>query len=165
MAGLVLTVVAAVLLLFGLWVEPDSDLFWKITVSLLFFAAACSQLSLLFMTNLAGGYRWAYVVAYQLVLGLAAILTCGVVFDQLERNEGFMRLTGVVAILVAAITLLFPVFHRLSRDQAAVAQAEADPLFAVESEIAATKKRLMDLENKRRILLGRLPIETGTKSD
>jgi hypothetical protein len=47
------------------------------------------------------------------------------------------------------------VFHWLSRKSAQVYEAEVDQLFAVEEELARVKKRLMELENKRRILLGR----------
>jgi hypothetical protein len=160
-AGLVLTGITAALLLIGMWAEINLHWYWQITISLVFFAVACSHLSMLFMANLAGSYRWAYLVAYQLILGLAALLAGGVVFELFERNPGYWRLTGVVAILVAAITLLIPVFRRFSRVEVAAAQADADPLFAVESEIAAMKKRLIELENKRRMLLGRQPIGTG----
>ena len=153
-AGLVLTAISACLLLAGMWAEIGSEEFWKVTSSLAFFAVACAHLSMLFMANLAGGYRWAYLVAYQLILGLATLLAAGIVFDFYE-NEGYWRLTGVVSILVAAITLMIPVFHRFSRDEVAALQAEADPIFAVEEEIARVKKRLMELENKRRVLLGR----------
>jgi hypothetical protein len=159
-AGLVLTGVSAALLLVGMWAEVNVHWYWMTSVSLVFFAIACSHLSMLFMANLAGGYWWAYLVAYQLILGRAALLAGGVVFEWFDRNDGYWRLTGVVAILVAAITLLIPVFHRFSREEVAAAQAEADPLFAVESEIAAAKKRLIELQNKRQMLLGRQPIET-----
>lgn len=158
--GLALTAISACLLLAGMWPEIDSELYWKITVSLVFFAVACSHLSMLFMANLAGGYRWAYVAAYQLILGLATLLAAGIAFELFDHGgEAYWRFTGVIAILVAAVTLMIPVFHRLSREEIAAAQAEADPLFAVESEIAALKKRLFDLENKRRMLLGRATIE------
>lgn len=155
-AGLVLTALSAVLLLIGVWSEVHEEWHWKLTVTLVFFAVACAHLSMLFMANLAGRYRWAYVFAYQLIFGLATLLAAGIVFDFFDHGgEGYWRLTGVVAILVAAITLLVPVFHRMSREEIAAAEAEADPLFAVESEIAATKKRLLALEDKRRMLLGR----------
>lgn len=155
-AGLVLTGISAVLLLVGMWAEVNSELFWKVTASVVFFAVACAHLSMLFMANLAGVYRWAYVFAYQLIFGLATLMAAGVAFEFFDRGgDGYWRLTGVVAILVAAITLLVPVFHRMSRDEVAAMQAEADPLLVVESEIAVTKKRLMELENKRRMLLGR----------
>jgi hypothetical protein len=159
-AGLVLTGVSACLLLIGMWPEINSEIYWKITVSLVFYAVACSHLSMLFMANLAGRYRWAYLVAYQLILGLATLLAAGAVFELFDDGgEAYWRFTGVIAILVAAVTLLIPVFHRFSREEVAAARAEADPLFAVESEIAVVKKRLIELENKRRMLLGRETIE------
>ena len=71
-AGLVLTTIAAALVLIGLWPEIDSEIYWKVTASLAIFAIACAHLSMLFMANLAGPYRWAYIIAYQLILGLAS---------------------------------------------------------------------------------------------
>ncbi|HEY4233273.1 MAG TPA: hypothetical protein VGM76_07590 [Lacipirellulaceae bacterium] len=153
-AGLVLTGLAACLLLVGVWAKVESETYWKTTASLSFFAVACAHLSMLFMANLAGSYRWAYLVAYQLILGLAALMAAGIVFG-FFNNEGYWRLTGVISILVAAITLMIPVFHRISRDEIALQQAVTDPLFAVEEEIASLKKRLMVLESKRSLLLGR----------
>jgi hypothetical protein len=153
-AGLMLTGLSACLLLVGIWAEVNSEAYWKATASLSFFAVACAQLSMLFMANLAGGYRWAYLVAYQLILGLATLLTAGIVFE-FFNEEAYWRFTGVISILVAAITLMIPVFHRFSRDEVAAQQAEADPLFAVDEEVASLKKRLVALESKRQVLLGR----------
>jgi hypothetical protein len=153
-AGLVLSGVSACLLLSAIWMEIDDEWFWKLTLPIIIFAIAFSHLSLLFLPNLAGRYRWAYLVAYQLILGLAAILAGGIVFEFVD-TKAYWRLTGVVSILVAAITLLVPVFHYLSRDEMAAVKATMDPLFAVDEEIARLKKRLMELESKRRVLLGR----------
>jgi hypothetical protein len=161
-AGLVLTAISAVLVLVGLWPEIDSVTYWKLTASLAIFAVACAHLSMLFMANLAGTFRWAYIIAYQLILGLAALLVAAIVFEILFDNENYLRFTGVVSVLVAAITLLIPVFHYLSHDEFAAAKVEADPLFAVDEEIARLKKRLLELENKRRVLLGRETVTTET---
>src|SRR5262245_51641071 len=60
-AGLVLTGISACLLLIGMWPEVNSEVYWKITSSLSFFAVACAHLSMLYMANLAGSYRWAYL--------------------------------------------------------------------------------------------------------
>jgi hypothetical protein len=157
-AGLVLTALAAFLLIVGTWGEFESEFYWKLTSSVSFFAVACAHLSMLFLANLAGVYRWAYLLAYQLILGLAALLAAGVFSEVLFDKESYVRFTGIVSVLVAAITLLIPVFHYMSRDQFAAAQAEADPLFVVEEEIARVKKRLIELENKRRVLLGRVEV-------
>jgi cytochrome c oxidase subunit IV len=153
-AGLVLTIVSACLLLFGVWAEVNSEAYWKTTASVSFFAVASAHLSMLFMANLAGAFRWAYLVAYQLILGLAALLAAGFMFD-FFNEEAYWRFTGVISILVAAITLMIPVFHRMSREEIATQLAVTDPLFAVEQEIASLKKRLIELENRRRMLLGR----------
>jgi hypothetical protein len=154
-AGLILTPIAAVLLLLGMWMEFDSEFYWKLAIVVTIFAIACAHLSMLFMANLAGAYRWAYLAAYQLVFGLAALVTVGVIFEFFDSNDRFWRLTGGVSILVAAITLLIPVFHYMSRELVAATPAVEDPLFAVEEDIARTKKHLIELENKRRELLGR----------
>jgi hypothetical protein len=156
-AGLVLTGLSACMLLVGVWAKVDSENYWKTTASLAIFAVACAHLSMLFMANLAGSYRWAYLVAYQLILGLATLLVAGLVFGFFD-NEGYWRLTGVLSILVAAITLMIPVFHRFSREEVAKQQAEVDPLFAVEEEIASLKKRLMALESKRQMLVVRASV-------
>jgi hypothetical protein len=152
-AGLILIGLSAALELIGMWPEIDSRIYWKTTAILGIFAIACAHLSMLFMANLAGAYRWAFLFAYQLIFGLATLLGVAIIFE-LEKPS-FWRPTGMVAILVAAVTLLIPIFHRLSREQVAAAEKEADSLFAVEEEIARVKKRLIELENKRRVLLGR----------
>jgi hypothetical protein len=168
-AGLVLTVISAALILIGMWPEIESQVYWKLTASLAIFAVACAHLSMLFMANLSGAFRWTYIIAYQLILGLAALLVAPIVLENLDLfdNENYIRFTGVISVLVGAITLLVPVFHYMSRNQIAAAQTEGDPLFAVEEEIARVKKRLIELENKRRMLLGRATIEaeSGPETD
>jgi hypothetical protein len=160
--GLVLSVTAAMLALVGIWAAPWNgpanwdfwEIYWKFTAVLTFYAIACAHLSMLLMARLEGMYGWAYLVAYYLILGLATVLSFGVALEFFEE-EGYWRLTGALSILVAAITLLVPVFHWLSRKSAQVHEAEVDQLFAVEEELARVKKRLVELENKRRVLLGR----------
>jgi hypothetical protein len=119
---------------------------------------------MLFMANLAGGYRWAYMIAYQLVFGLATLLAAGVTFELFDGDR-YWRATAGISILVAAITLLIPVFHYMSREVVAAAEAEADPLFAVEEEIARLKKQLLELESKRRILLGREVVGVSVEAE
>jgi hypothetical protein len=152
-AGLVLTTLATVLLLIGIWAEINADAFWKTTLPLIFFAVACAHLSMLFMANLAGRYRWAFLFAYQIVFGLAALLSVGMISEKLFDNDSYMRCVGVMSVLVAAITLLVPVFHYMSYEKIAAAKEATDPVFALDEEIARLKKRLMELQSKRRSLL------------
>ena len=172
-AGMILTSLAAVMVIAGIWMEyfrfwavlydywpygtaywAYSEVYWKSTFVVSAYAVACAHLSLLFMAELSGRYRWAFLFAYQLILGLATLLAVAVIFERFP-DETYWRMTGVVAVLVAAVTLLIPVFHRLSREQVAKIKAAADPLLAVEEEIARVKKRLLELESQRRVLLGR----------
>jgi len=150
--GLVLTPIAAILLLVGLWAEIKLEWYWKIAVTVSCYAVAAAHLSMLFMARLAGPYRWAYVVAYQLIFGLATLFAAGVLFELFDGDR-YWRATASISVLVAAITLLIPVFHHMSREVAAVERGKADLLFAVDEEIAQLKKRLMELEAKRRVLL------------
>jgi hypothetical protein len=161
MAGLVLSGIGAALILIGMWPELTSAFYWQVTCTISFFAVACAHLSMLLMANLASKYRWAQLLAYQLILGLATLLAFGIWFEFFE-SEGYWRFTGVVSILVAAITLIIPVLHYMSRDVIAREREQADPLFAVDEEIARLKKRLMELELKRNTLLGRAGAEDGS---
>lgn len=162
MAGLALNALSACLILIGIWAQPwrhssNWDFwegYWKLTTSLTVYAIAFSHLSLLLMARLAGAYRWAYVVAYYLILGLATVVAAGILFEYFDKEE-YWRTTGALSIMVAAITLMIPVFHRFSRDLVAAEIAATDPLLAVEAELAQAKKRVIELENQRRILLGR----------
>lgn len=163
LAGLILTGLTACLTLVGTWLHnwPFGgnwefwERYWLATAVLGCYAVACAHLAMLFLTNLASAYRWAYLVAYFLIFGLATVIAAAIVNEDLVEHESYWRLVGALSILVAAITLLMPVFHWLSREEVAAATAEADPLFAVEEEIARSQKRLIELENKRRLLLGR----------
>src|SRR3989304_3464291 len=102
-AGLALTGLSAVLALIGIWVQPWSgpanwefwEVYWKITASLICYAIACAHLSMLFLANLAGMYRWAYLVAYYLILGLATVMAAGILFEFFDE-EGYWRLTGAL---------------------------------------------------------------------
>lgn len=163
--GLVLTAVSAALLMVGIWAEVGSEWYWKATLVVSLYAVACAHLSMLFLANLAPGYRWAYIVAYQLILGLATLLSATFVFELFDDGEGIWRLTGVLAILVAAITLLVPVFHYMSREALAGTNVETDPVFAVDEEIARLKKRLIELESQRRTLLGRETAATANTAN
>ena len=125
-AGLILTGLSAGLALFGIWFQSWGpsvnwdfwEYYWKITAVLMCYAIACAHLSMLFMASLAGKYRWAYLVGYYLILGLATVIAAGILFELFD-TERYWRLMGALSILVAAITLMIPVFHRFSREEVA----------------------------------------------
>lgn len=171
MAGLALTGLSASLILVGIWAQswnvPGNwdfwEQYWTIAASLAVYAIAFAHLSLLLMANLAGVYRWAYLVAYYSILGLATVIAAGILFEYFDK-EAYWRMTGALSILVAAITLMVPVFHRFSREAAATRVAETDPLLVLEEELARAKKRVIQLENQRRVLLGRSEVGTDERT-
>jgi len=153
-AGIALALLSGGLAMAGLWMEIESETYWKLFIVTISFAVGCAHLSMLLMARLHGAYRWAHLFCYQLILGLAGLVAIGVV-GELFDHEAYWRLTGVVSVAVAAITLVTPVFHFLSRDSAVEVHESGDPLLKVEEQIAHHKKQLLALQAERSKLLGR----------
>ena len=112
--GIVLAVVAALLIITGIWFEPHSDRYWKFTASTGVLAAATSHACLLSLAKLASRFVWARLVALTAVYALAVLIIMTIYFEP-TGDLGF-RLIGTVSIVVAALTIMTPIFHRLSRD-------------------------------------------------
>jgi hypothetical protein len=146
--GVICTVVAACLWLFCLWGNVVEEWIGKPALIATAFGVACSHLSMLLLAKLHRSYQWAQLVAYQVILGLAILISAGIVFEFFD-NEGYWRLTGVVSIASAAITLIIPVLWRLSRDLDDHEVASTDSILKIDEEIARCKKELMDLQAKR----------------
>jgi hypothetical protein len=156
-AGIVLSFLAATLVLVGMWGEINSELYWKSAASSSVFAVAFGHLALLSMARLAGWFRWSLVAAHAVILLVAGLIVAMILAE--PRGEGMFRLLAVAAILDAAITLLVPIFHRLSRteiqaaDQANNYEGQGREVLAeLDVEIAKLKDRLAGLEQRRRLL-------------
>jgi hypothetical protein len=149
--GLGLTSLAVVMFLAGIWGTFTSEPYWKAAISAAVFAIACGHLSLLSLARLAERFYGALIAAYIIILGVAAMITSMMLFE--EYGEMAWRVLGVGAIADAAITVLLPIFHRLSRDELPPepsAQPEID-YAAIDREIVGLKKRLAELEQLRRV--------------
>lgn len=151
-AGLLLTLVSAAFMLFRVWVEIDSLWYWKPTAILLTFTAATIHICLLSIAKLAAKFRVVYWVAFQVVMGLAGIITAIVIFE--IDSEMIFRLVAVISIVAAALTLLIPLLHRLSRadltDKTELLTAvEERNIDAIDQEIIKLKARLATLERLR----------------
>jgi hypothetical protein len=159
MTGIALAIGAAALIIFGMWTEVTTEAYWKAAASLSVFAVACGHLSLLSMARLAEQFRWSLVTAYVVIFGVAALIVAMILGE--PRGEAMFRLLAVAAIIDAAITILVPVFHWMSRMHGAAAMpafavagdaAAADidsRRAAIDEEIAALKKRIAELERQR----------------
>lgn len=111
--GVALTVVAAGLLLVGMWSERGEDEFWKGTLTLLILAVGLAYALLLLLPELKGKQRWIRTTSSLSIGALAAMMILAI---WVEISEGwFIRLLAVVAILVALQTLVIPVLMWLRR--------------------------------------------------
>ena len=111
--GVVLTVVAAGLLLVGMWSERGEDAFWKATLTLLILAVGLAYALLLMLPELKGKQRWIHTTSSLSIATLAGMSIIGIWAEFSE--DWFIRLLAVVAILVALQTLVIPVLMWLRR--------------------------------------------------
>ena len=117
LTGITLAIVAAAAVLLIIWADLDDDdheTLWKTTGTLCVLAVAVAHLCLLSLAKLTAGFVWSLVVAYIVILFVAALITIMIWFD--TRDEGTLRLLAAAAVLDAAVTVVIPIFHRLSRE-------------------------------------------------
>jgi hypothetical protein len=140
-AGIVLAVLAALLIIAGMWFEVDSQGFWKTTATIGVFAVASSHVALLLLARLSERFGWAIWAAHVAVFFVATVI-CVMLWGHVD-NETAFRVLGVAAILDAAITIVIPVFHRLSRND--LTDASGPILSEVAHEIRQLELRLAEL--------------------
>jgi hypothetical protein len=100
------------------------------------------------MARLARRFRWSLAVAYVFILGIAAV-SVFIILSEPRGNDWIWRLLVVMTNGGAALTLLTPIFHWMSRDEVRDASRKAD---SIDEEIAKLKARILELEmQKQRI--------------
>jgi hypothetical protein len=125
-----------------MWLEARSEAYWKLAASLSVFAVAFAHLSLLSMARLASRFRWTPAIAYFFILGIAAV-SVFIILSEPMGNDWIWRLLVVMANGDAAITLLTPIFHWMSRDEVRDAAGREA---SIDEEIARLKARIVELE-------------------
>lgn len=147
-----LTIVAAVLLLGITWVELGGELVWKTAACTSIFAVASVHICLLSLASLPGKFKWVFAIAWQSILGLATLLSWTILGD--GYSEGMIPVITVNSIWVAALSLIIPILHRISRLDASSALAlmpiDERNVQTIDREIAKLRKRITSLEKARR---------------
>ena len=142
LAGIVLAIAAAVMTFFIIWdVADDSEIFLKSTATVTLLALSCSHLSLLSLARLDKRFAWSRIAAFFLVWLLSAILLLLMWFEPEATGDLTARVIGVLSILIGAVTVMTPVFHKLS--------AKEDGVAAIDSEIEELRRRIDELEKKK----------------
>lgn len=149
--GVISTLCAALLAIAFIWFDKIFDAYFKHFTIFLIFAAACFYLSLVLIVPLAKKYSWAMITVQAAVWLLAFMLCTVIIFDKNENSLFeliLMRLTVILAISVAALTILIPIFYRLSLSELAV--PEKLSLEEIENRIRHHKDRIFALEEMKR---------------
>jgi hypothetical protein len=106
-------ILAAGLIIVGVWGRISETEYWKATATVGVLTIASAQACLISLARLAPRFAWTQTVALISIFLLAAsiILT---IWGEINE-EGFYKAMGATAILVASLTIMMPIFHRLSR--------------------------------------------------
>jgi len=113
LGGIALAVVAAGLVITGIWARINSEEFWKFSASVGIVAVATAHSCLLLLAKLAPRFVWSRLVAISAIYFLALMFIFIIYFT--PTGDFAIRVVGVTSIVAAAFTILTPVFHRLSR--------------------------------------------------
>lgn len=127
LAGATLAVVAALLFIGGIWTRTSNEEFWKFSASVGIVAVATAHVCLLSLARLAGAFALARMLAFVAVY-LLAIQFIYIIYWQPE-GDTFIRIVGATSIIVAAFSILIPIFHRLNRKETAEQSGGARRLF------------------------------------
>lgn len=156
--GMVLTAIALLTFLFGVWFEPPGKssftLFLQVVPSASIFAIACAHLSLLSMARLANWFKWSLWLAQVVIFGVATTIVAIIWFGPPNHVAPFYLL-AIAAIIDAAITLLIPLFHKLSQVDAAdvevVSHSSQPPAkhAVIDAEIASLQQRINALNEMK----------------
>lgn len=157
--GIVITVVAAFLVIVGMWAEIGNADYIKATASVSIFAAASAHAALLSLARLAPSHQWIQFTAYFVTFLFGTFLTA-IIFGSSSGDA--LRPLAVVGIVDAALSLLVPIVHLLDRSRIAAATAVGGDTVAtmttdgrpvalteLDAEIERLQKRLADLMEAR----------------
>jgi RsiW-degrading membrane proteinase PrsW (M82 family) len=128
--------------MFIIWAwQNQNDTFVKVLMSVTLFAASCSHLSLLSLARLEKRFMWSRYAVYAAVWSLAALLLFLIWNTRLHDEEIVGRVIGVLSILIGALTVITPIFHKLSSGETKSEQ--------IDTEIAGLRARISELELKK----------------
>lgn len=156
-AGIILSSICALIALWLIWssVSNNSEGIIKAFFISLIFAFSLAQLSLLSLARLAQRFRWSLITAYVVILLLDSIISFIILFEPNSESNIVMRIIGVLSVTAAALTVMIPIFHRLSRtefvDDNVPSTSEIDAeIINLEARISRLKKQKADILNNEK---------------
>jgi len=141
LAGIVLALVSGVLWVALVWNgTPHENFFARLLLSLTLGAASCSHISLLSLARLDRRFMWSRYAVHAAVWLLTAYLLY-LIWNVDAIDESTSRIIGVLSIVIAALTIVTPVFHKLSTAEYGIDEIDA--------EIEQLRMRIAELETRR----------------
>lgn len=145
LAGIAMSVAAALMCFLIIWnILDDSEPFIKAFITAAILAAACSHYSLLSLARLDRRFAWTRVAAAVCIVLLCAVLLYIIWLEPYGDSDLVYRILGVLGILLASITVVTPVLHKLS--------SPADGVEALDKEIEELRLRIEELESRKAAL-------------
>lgn len=147
--GIICAVVAAIASFWLIWLNSriDFNWIWKLFFVSLIFGFSLAQLSLLSLAKLAKRFVWSLTTAFVVIFILDTIVSAIIVFE-LEGSDGFvLRVIGVLSVVAAALTVMIPLFHRLSRTE--FAEFDTPNITVIDAEINRLKTQIARLEKQK----------------
>ena len=141
-AGIAFSLIAAMLGIYLIWAgDRGVDAVWKSAATASLLATSLALLCLVSLATLDKRFAWSRYLIYTSVTLLSAILLFILWFEPENSGDFVPRLIAVLSIVIASLTVMTPVFHRLSQKETGVAEIDA--------EIEKLRTRIAELEEKR----------------
>ena len=151
LAGIIFAIVAGLSWLLIIWANQElHEYVVKSIMSVTLIAAALAHLSLISLARLDKRFQWAHTAIYLTVAALCGLTLALIWFTDALESDITFRALGVLSILGAALTIVIPVFHKLSNVPAAGGGDADSEAAAIDAEIADLKARIAELKERRR---------------
>lgn len=149
--GIALSFISAFIGLWLIWFSSNTssepEITYKVLGISIIFAFSLAHLSLLSLARLSAKFAWALPLAYVSILALASTLSALIIFEPRSEEYLVLRLIGVLTVVDAAITVMIPVFHRLSHSD--FPENRESSVEKLDEEIAQLRQRISELENEK----------------
>jgi hypothetical protein len=145
LAGIVFAIVSGLSWFLVIWKDGDlPDYVVKSIMSATLIAAALAHLSLVSLARLESRFRWAVPSVFITIAALCGLILSLIWFTDAFESDLTFKMLGVLSILGAALTIVIPIFHKLSQEP------DEPDVAKIDAEIAELKVRIAELEEKRR---------------
>lgn len=140
-SGIVFSIISAIILILMIWsFFTNEEFYFKLAGSTTLFAVAFSHLSLITLAKLDERFQWANILVFVSVTGLV-LTSLIIIWSNETESEFIQRAGGILSIGVASLTVMIPIFHRLSEN--------LDSKLAIDMEIEKLQTRISELEERR----------------